>query len=214
MWLAYWALRVKRNGPTQVKEPLSPCSPAPLSTDVNHQGSGKRIKGKVLQGIASFGSNQRQKKAWARMPAKCPRWFPGSSVQHGEAGAGSSIRELWGFVSAWLNIFKGRSELCVFQPTHCRWQHLALMFQEMSYIKGCLNRLPKTLLVLTTVIFLFFFLWKGLGSKPVAKYTMLGCEDCLADAWHRHDFILGKISVFQWISSHKKIKTHSKQLKW
>lgn len=77
MWLAYWALRVKRNGPTQVKEPLSPCSPAPLSTDVNHQGSGKRIKGKVLQGIASFGSNQRQKK---KHEQGCLQSAPGDSL--------------------------------------------------------------------------------------------------------------------------------------
>lgn len=61
MWLAYRALRVKWNGPTQVKEPLSPSLPAPLSTDINHRGSGKRIKGKALQGRASFSSNQRQK---------------------------------------------------------------------------------------------------------------------------------------------------------
>lgn len=146
------------------------------------------------------------------MPAKCPRWFPGSSVQHGEAWAAS---EGSGVLPPHdLTSLREGGQAFVFQPTHCRWQQLALMFQGMSYIKGCLNRLPKILLVLTTVIFLFFFPWKGLGSKPGAKYTMLGCEDCLAYAWHRHDCMLGKISVFQWISSHKKIKTHGKQFKW
>lgn len=76
MWLAYRALRVKWNGPTQVKEPLSPSLPAPLSTDINHRGSGKRIKGKALQGRASFSSNQRQKKH----EQGCLRSAPGDSL--------------------------------------------------------------------------------------------------------------------------------------
>ena len=95
-------------------KPLSPCSSAPLSTDVNHQGSGKRIKGKVLQGRDSLSSNQRQK-SMNKDACKVPQVIPWvlSTAWRGL----SSIRGLWGFASAWLNIFKGRrSGLCL--PAH------------------------------------------------------------------------------------------------
>lgn len=131
MWLAYWALRVKWNGPTQVKEPLSPCSPAPLSTDVNHQGSGERIKGKVLQGNSQHWLKPEAKKheqgCLQSAPGDClgPRYSmmspePGAASEHSGAlpqHGWTSLREggqtfvssspSTGDESSWLSCFKG-----------------------------------------------------------------------------------------------------------
>lgn len=85
------------------------CTTAPLS--INHQGSVKRIgqrRGDGRNLPAQLTWLNSKGKAWARILTKCPRWFPGSPVQWGEAWARSSIWELWVSVRAWLNNFKGK----------------------------------------------------------------------------------------------------------
>lgn len=110
--------------------------------------------------------------------------------------AWQAASESSGFPPEHESIFKRRrSDFHAFQSVHCRIQQFVLTFQGMNYIEGCLKRLPIILLVLNTIIFLFSpSPWKGLGSKPGVEYLLLGCEGCLADALHRHDFILRKIS--------------------